>query len=147
LDSDLGDGQTHRFLNPRVPVLTNVRAYVYPSIFGMLEEKMVFCPAFLADRMAFDGQRVNDGLHYRNMHVPIGGTPTQDQQNLADRLLSVEGQNFSWFKFFLVKTFIHESTHSLAFCTPTHGTLSESIGKDGGQGQGLHAFFCVANRM
>ncbi|KAL2015010.1 hypothetical protein VTK56DRAFT_6533 [Thermocarpiscus australiensis] len=122
---DLGDGRTTRFLNPAVPVLSNVRAYVYPSVFGMLEEKMVFCPAFLAERMAFDGQRVNDGLHSRNMHVPIGGAPTQEQQNLANRLMSVNGQNISWFKNFLVKTFIHESTHSVAFCTPSHETLTD----------------------
>jgi hypothetical protein len=122
---DLGDGRTTRFLNPPVPVLRGVRAYVYPPLFGMLEEKMVFCPAFLAERMAIDGQQLNDGLHYRNMHVPIGGAPTQEQQNLAKRLMSVDGQNLSWFKNFLVKTFIHESTHSLAFVTPSHEKLSE----------------------
>ena len=122
---DLGDGRTTRFLNPAVQMLRGVQAYVYQALFGLLEENMVFCPAYLADRLAFDRQQVNDGLHYRNLHVPIGGEPTQAQRDLAARLMSVDGQNVSWFKKFIVKTFIHESTHSVAFCTTSHQTLSE----------------------
>jgi hypothetical protein len=52
---------------------------------------MVFCLPFLAKRLEFEQNEVNSGLHYRNLHVPIGGTPTQEQQALAQRVMSHDG--------------------------------------------------------
>jgi hypothetical protein len=109
-----------------VPVLDYVRAVTYHAVpqFGTVEEKMVFCPASLARWLTFDNERTNDKLHYRNLHVPIGGTPTQQQQDLASRMIK-DGLDVSWLKKFLVKTIMHEMTHSVAFSTPSQNKLGE----------------------
>ncbi|KAK4035199.1 hypothetical protein C8A01DRAFT_18101 [Parachaetomium inaequale] len=106
------------FTNPAIPVFpTGVRGITFPSRDGLAEEKILFCPTWQPSWTAFDNARTNDGLHYRAMHVPIGGTPTERQRELARDLASNGGRNVMWFKNFFVKTLIHESTHATAFTT------------------------------
>lgn len=121
---DLGDGATTRFQNPAVPVLSGVAAYVYGAIYGLIEETMVFCPAKQGAWEAYDASMIESGLHYRNMHVAVGGEPTTQQQTDAATLAG-GSNNIAWFKDYLVKTLIHESTHAVAFVTPDQTTLGE----------------------
>lgn len=118
----LGDGATTRFENPAVPVLSGLKAYTYNAIYGLIEETIVFCPAKQGEWEAYDASMIESGLPYRNMHIPIGGTPTTQQ---ATDAASIAPNTIDWFKSNLVKTLIHESTHSVAFVTPDQSTLSK----------------------
>ncbi|KUI58196.1 hypothetical protein VP1G_05509 [Cytospora mali] len=119
---DLGDGATGRFLNPTVPILTGVKAYTAGAHFGLIEEKIVFCPAYHARWEAYDATTIQSGLHYRNMHVAIGDTPTTQQATYASTLATGR-RNIAWFQDFVVKTLIHEATHAVAFVTPANTKL------------------------
>jgi hypothetical protein len=113
---DLGDGQTTRFLNPQVPVKSDLGAYV-TNAFGnthVEEEYMVLCPAHQAEFTAWDAEMTNDHLHYRDLHVDIGGSVSDDQQEDADALIAT-GWNIAYLTKFLARILIHESTHSKAF--------------------------------
>lgn len=68
-----------------------------------------------------DTDRTANGLHYRDLHVDIGSSPTDAQKTASTKLLAegdFTGQSpraIRWLNDFLVSTMLHESTHSAAF--------------------------------
>jgi hypothetical protein len=135
------------FTNPAIPVFpTGVRGITFPSRDGLAEEKILFCPAWQPSWTAFDNARTNDGLHYRAMHVPIGGTPTERQRELARDLASNGGRNVMWFKNFFIKTLIHESTHATAFTTTRLTKLGMSGSMISPLSNPQNAIYPAANR-
>ncbi|THC92884.1 hypothetical protein EYZ11_007636 [Aspergillus tanneri] len=104
-----------------VPPDPHVKAHTSKATFNRLDEIMDFCPVFFDRWITNDTRRTQSGLHYRNLHVSIGSSPTNDQKRAAKRLVTEadftgpEPRATKWLSDFLVLTLIHESTHAIAF--------------------------------
>lgn len=109
---DNGGGETTRFGG--VPVDSGIKAYVYPAVYGLIEETMVFCGAHQNAWITTEADRTASSLHYRNLHVEIGSEPSDAQLALTQTLLG-SGIELPWLRDFAVQTVIHESTHAVAF--------------------------------
>lgn len=109
---DNGGGETTRFGG--IPVESGIKAYVYPALFGLIEETMVFCGAHQGAWIATEAERTASNLHYRKLHVEIGSEPSDEQVALAKTLLA-GGLTLPWLRAFAVQTVLHESSHAIAF--------------------------------
>lgn len=114
-----GNGQT-RF--GAVPVNPTIKAHTFPAAEPLVEETITFCPIHFDAWLATESTRTQSALHYRNLHVPIGSAPTDEQVQLAQRLLNLDdfahgtsSRGIRWLWDFLVSTMIHESTHAIGF--------------------------------
>lgn len=99
-----------------------IKAHTFPAAEPLVEETITFCPIYFDAWLATESTRTQSGLHYRNLHVPIGSTLTDEQVQLAQRLLNLgdfaggtRGRGIRWLGDFLVSTMIHESTHAIGF--------------------------------
>ncbi|PKY02820.1 hypothetical protein P168DRAFT_283563 [Aspergillus campestris IBT 28561] len=107
----------------QVPARKGIKAYVSHPRDGLVEETMTFCPAEFDQWISVDQDRIARGIHYRDLHVKIGGSPSEHQKGAISTLLAdpdiTADQGFSrgmmWLGRFLTATMIHESTHSEAF--------------------------------
>lgn len=104
-----------------VPAKPSINAYVYPAAYDLVEETMFFCPVRFDRWIATDTSRTGAGLHYRDLHVEIGASPSDAQNTAIDNLLASpdftdeQAKGITWLSEFLTSTMIHESTHSEAF--------------------------------
>ncbi|CDM27742.1 hypothetical protein DTO013E5_8450 [Penicillium roqueforti] len=116
----LQDGADQTRFGP-VPALPGIKAYVYGAIYGLVQETMVFCSLKFDKWTEVETSRIGSGLHYRDLHVEIGSSPTTNQKSAIEKLLAQpdfigkEGRGIKWLSDFLVSTVIHESTHAEAF--------------------------------
>ena len=107
----------------QVPARKGIKAYVSHPRQGLVEETMTFCPAEFDRWISFDDDRIKQGIHYRNLHVEIGESPSEHQKGAISTLLKSPDINANegwsrgmmWLGNFLTATMIHESTHSQAF--------------------------------
>jgi hypothetical protein len=107
----------------QVPARQGIKAYVSYPRDGLVEETMTFCPAEFDRWISFDDDRIAHGIHYRDLHVKIGGSPSEQQEGAISTLLGSSDINAAtgwsrgmmWLGNFLTATMIHESTHSQAF--------------------------------
>lgn len=126
----LQDGADQTRFGP-VPALPGIKAYVYGAIYGLVQETMVFCSLKFDKWTEVETSRIGSGLHYRDLHVEIGSSPTTNQKSAIEKLLAQpdfigkEGRGIKWLSDFLVSTVIHESTHAEAFVGGGSKTLSE----------------------
>lgn len=124
-----GEGQT-RFGG--VPVSTGIKAHFFPADSDILEESITFCPLHFDKWKEIESSRTASGLHWRNLHVGIGESPTKSQLRLTNSLMALDDFKLvenqiratKWLGDFLVSTLIHESTHASAF-VDKYKTLSE----------------------
>lgn len=115
----------------QVPAEKGIKAYVSHPHPGLVEETMTFCPAEFDRWIAFDDDRIAQGIHYRDLHVEIGGSPSEQQEGAISTILESSDINAAtglsrgvmWLGNFLTATMIHESTHSKAFAG-SQNTLS-----------------------
>lgn len=128
-----GDGQT-RFGN--VPVDTTIKAHwvMATGKESLIDETITFCPLYFDGWLATESSRTQNGLHYRNLHVSIDSTPTDEQLQLTQQLLALDdfaggskGRGISWLSDFLVSTVIHESTHAVGFVGTRDNRLSQYL--------------------
>jgi hypothetical protein len=105
-----------------VPTLPGMKAHWFPAPGRIVEESITFCPRHFDAWIETERTRTQNRLHWRNMHVPIGSTPTADQQQLAQQLLALPEMastaqltGVKWLAKFVVQTMIHESTHAPSF--------------------------------
>lgn len=115
---DLGDGQTTRF--DGVPVGTQHAQTVTLGNFDLIDESIIFCPKSQQRWMQNEEDRTASRVHYRHLHVNKGEEPTEDQLNLAQKLMdeyaTKGGRTYlEWFSSFAVQVVLHEIMHTVAF--------------------------------
>ncbi|KAE8153224.1 hypothetical protein BDV25DRAFT_137129 [Aspergillus avenaceus] len=99
-----------------VPAHPTISAHMFGQFSKIMDgETITFCPNHFDSWLDIEADRTQSRLHYRNLHVPIGETPTDEQLELARRLANDDTKIIKWLSNFLVSTFIHEGGHSAAF--------------------------------
>lgn len=98
----------------------------------LVEETITFCPVHFDAWLETESTRTQTGLHYRNLHVPIRSTPTDEQVRLTDAFIHLDdftagrlSRGIRWLDDFLVSTMIHESTHAVGFVRSMSNRLSK----------------------
>ena len=116
-----------------MPALDGVYAQTFGAAGPLLEDSITFCPWAFNTWNTIESTRTASGLHFRNLHVDIGASPTGDQGKLVNSLLPlddfkpIQGQfrGTKWLSDFFVSTLIHESTHARAFVGKDYAPTSE----------------------
>ena len=92
---------------------------------------MRIAASLFARWQSVESSRTAAGLHYRDLHIPIGGSPTAEQQAATTDLLhppdfTTDPRSTLWLSDFLASTLIPESTYGEAF-TGIRNNLSKLL--------------------